>query len=128
MAMSRAIGSHISAMKRHAASQIMVFLTKCGQRERGGPGGAKKREKAKTPRPRFTALHPQGSYNETKDVVDRLLMDSMADECFVLQSIRGKVDPETLDEVRRALSIIAARSRHIGKHLIEVSRVQTPEE
>lgn len=55
-------------------------------------------------------------------------MDSMADECFVLQSIRGKVDPETLDEVRRALSNIAARSRHIGKHLIEVSRVQTPEE
>ena len=80
------------------------------------------------PRPRFTALHPQGSYNETKDVVDRLLLDSMADECFVLQSIRGKVDPETLDEVRRALSNIAARSRHIGKHLIEVSRVQTPEE
>jgi hypothetical protein len=29
--MSRAIGSHISAMKRHAASQIMV-LTKCGHR------------------------------------------------------------------------------------------------
>ena len=123
--MSRAIGSHISAMKRHAASQIMV-LTKCGQRGCGGLGGAKKR--AKMPRPRFTALHPQGSYNETKDVVDRLLMDSMADECFVLQSIRGKVDPETLDEVRRALSNIAARSRHIGKHLIELSRVQTPEE
>ena len=57
--------------------------------------------KAKMPGPRFTALHPQGSYNETKDVVDRLLMDSMADECFVLQSIRGKVDPETLDEVRK---------------------------
>ena len=127
--MSRAIGSHISAMKRHAASQIMV-LTKCGQRERGGSGGAKKRERelAKMPRPRFTALHPQGSYNETKDIVDRLLMDSMADECFVLQSIRGKVDPETLDEVRRALSNIAARSRHIGKHLIDLSRVQTPEE
>ena len=80
------------------------------------------------PRPRFAAIHPQGSYNGTKDVVDRLMMGSMADECFVLQSIRGKVDPETLDEVRRALSNIAARSRHIGKHLIEVSRVQTPEE
>lgn len=88
----------------------------------------KEREIAKMPRPRFTALHPQGSYNETKDVVDRLLMDSMADECFLLQSIRGKVDPETLDEVRRALSNIAARSRHIGKHLIDMSRVQTPEE
>ena len=124
--MSRAIGSHISAMKRHAASQIMV-LTKCGQRERGGPGGLRK-ERAKMPRPRFTALHPHGTYNETKDVVERLLMDSMADECFVLQSIRGKVDPETLDEVRRALSNIAARSRHIGKHLIDMSRVQTPEE
>ena len=124
--MSRAIGSHISAMKRHAASQIMVFLTKCGHIEDAVGGGAKKR--AKMPRPRFTALHPQGSYNETKDVVERLLMDSMADECFVLQSIRGKVDPETLDEVRRALSNIAARSRHIGKLLIDLSRVQTPEE
>ena len=80
------------------------------------------------PRPPFTALHPQGSYNETQDVVDRLLMDSMADECFVLQSIWGKVDPETLDQVRRALSNIAARSRHIGRHLIDLTRVQTPDE
>lgn len=123
--MSRAIGSHISAMKRHAASQIMAF-TSAVREDAEGRGGAKKR--AKMPRPRFTALHPQGSYNETKDIVDRLLMDSMADECFVLQSIRGKVDPETLDEVRRALSNIAARSRRIGKHLIDLSRVQTPEE
>jgi hypothetical protein len=42
--MSRAIGSHISAMKRHAASQIMV-LTKCGHREDAEGGGAKKRER-----------------------------------------------------------------------------------
>ena len=80
------------------------------------------------PRPRFTALHPQGSHNETKDVVDRLLMESMANECFVLQSVRGKVDPETLDEVRRALSNIAAFSRHIGQHLIDLTRVQVPDE
>ena len=74
-------------------------------------------------RPRYTALHPKGSYNETKDIVNRLLlMDSAADEVFVLQSIRDKVDPETLAEVRRALDNFAARSRHIGQHLVELSK------
>ena len=70
-------------------------------------------------RPRYTALHPEGSYNETKNMLNRLLMDSAADEAFVLESIRDKVDPETLAEVRRALDNIAARSRHIGQHLVE---------
>ena len=73
-------------------------------------------------RPRYTALHPEGSYNETKNIVDRLLLDSATDEVFVLQSIRDKVDPETLAEVRRALDNIAARSRHIGQHLVELSK------
>ena len=50
-------------------------------------------------RPRYTALHPEGSYNETKNIVNRLLMDSTADEVFILQSIRDKVDPETLAPV-----------------------------
>jgi hypothetical protein len=73
-------------------------------------------------RPRFVTLHP--SDNETKDIVDRLLLDSAQDEVFVLQSIRGKVDPETFAEVRRALDNIAARSRHMGQHLIAL--VQPP--
>jgi hypothetical protein len=77
-------------------------------------------------RPRYTALHPEGSYNETKNIVDRLLMDSTADEVFVLQSIRDKVDPETLAEVQRALDNIAARSRHIGQHLVELSKPLRP--
>ena len=66
--MSRAIGSHISAIKRHAASQIIVFLQVRSERMRRA--GVELR-KAKMPQPRFTTLHPQGSYNETKDVVDR---------------------------------------------------------
>ena len=68
-------------------------------------------------RPRFVTLRP--SDNETRDIVDRLLLDSAQDEVFVLQCIRGKVDQETFAEVRRALDNIAARSRHIGQHLID---------
>ena len=41
-------------------------------------------------RPRFTELKPNGSYNRSKDIVERLLLDSMADEVFVLQSVRGQ--------------------------------------
>ena len=79
-------------------------------------------------RPRYTILHPQGSYSTTKDVVNRLLLDSTQDEVFVLESIRGKVDPETFDAARKALDNIAIRSRHVGQHLIEVMnpRVQPP--
>ena len=73
-------------------------------------------------RPRFVTLHP--SDNETKDIVDRLLLDSAQDEIFVLQSIRGKVDQGTFAEVRRALDNIAARSWHMGQHLIAL--VQPP--
>ena len=78
-------------------------------------------------RPRHATLHPS-TYNETKDVVDRLLLDSTRDEVFAFESIRGKVDQESFDEVRRALDNIAIRSRHIGHHLIDFTRVQSPSE
>ena len=56
-------------------------------------------------RPRYTVLHPQGSYNATKDAVNRLLRESTQDEVFVLESLRGKVDPETFDAVRKSLGM-----------------------
>ena len=67
-----------------------------------------------------TELKPDGSYNRSKDIVERLL-DSMADEVFVLR-VRGKVDEAYA--VQRALDNIAARSRHIGQ---ELSGAQEPE-
>ena len=70
-------------------------------------------------RPRFTELKPDGSYNRSKDIVERLL-DSMADEVFVLQSVKGKVDEEAYAAVQRALGYITARSRHIGQELCRV--------
>lgn len=39
------------------------------------------------PRPRFTILHPEGSYNMSKDIVERLLLDNMADE-VILQTLK----------------------------------------
>ncbi len=77
---------------------------------------------SKMSRPRFTTLHPEGSYNMSKDIVERLLLDNMADEVFILQTLKDKVDAETREEIRRALDNIAARSRHIGQQLIEVVR------
>ena len=75
-------------------------------------------------RPRFTELKPDGSCNRSKDIVERLLMDSMADEVFVLQSVKGKVDEEAYAAVQRALDNIAARSRHIGQELRRVLKSQ----
>ena len=57
----------------------------------------------------------------SKDIVERLLLDNMADEVFILQTLKD-VDAETRDKIRRALDNIAARSRHIGQQLIEVVR------
>ena len=76
-------------------------------------------------RPRFTELKPNSSYNRSKDIVERLLLDSMADEVFVLQSVKGKVDEEAYAAVRKALDNISARSRHIGQELCRVlKRIQ----
>ena len=72
-------------------------------------------------RPRFHRLKPEAYGNQTRDVVDRLLMDNTADEVFVLQTVREHLDPEAYAAVRRALDQIATRSRHIGKHLCELA-------
>ena len=55
--------------------------------------------------------------------MERLLLDSMADEVFVLQSVKGKLDEEAY-AVQRALDNIAARSRHIGQELCRVLKSQ----
>ena len=72
-------------------------------------------------RPHFHRLKPEAYGNQTRDIVDRLLMDNAADEVFALQSLREPLDPEAYAAVRRALDQIAARSRHIGKHLCELA-------
>ena len=72
-------------------------------------------------RPRSTTLHPEGSFNTSKDIVERLLLDNMKDEEFILESTRSL---ETHAAVRKALDQMAQRSRHIGQHLIDVLRVQ----
>ena len=72
-------------------------------------------------RPRFTVLHPEGSYNASKDIIKRLLLDNMHDEVFILQSTRG-LDEKTRSEVRKALGNMARRSRHISEHLIATLR------
>ena len=75
-------------------------------------------------RARFTTLHPEGSFNASKDIVERLLLDSMKDEVFIVERTRS-LDPETRAAVREALDKMAQRSRHIGQHLIDALRVQT---
>jgi len=72
---------------------------------------------------RFTALHPERSFNESKDIIDRLLMDSMHDEVFILESTRG-LDEATRRELWKALDNMARRSRHIAEHLIDTLRVR----
>ena len=70
---------------------------------------------------RYHTLDPEAYKNATRDIVDRLLMDNMADEVCVLDSVRGHLDPETYAAVKRALDQIAARTRHIGQHLCELA-------
>jgi hypothetical protein len=59
----------------------------------------------------------------SKDIIERLLLDNMADQVFVQQHVKGS--PAEAD-IRRALDNIEQRTRHIALHLIEVLRVQTP--
>ena len=70
---------------------------------------------------RYHTLNTETFRNQTHDIVDRLLLDSMADEVFVLQTVRDRLDPKTYEDVKRALEQIAARSRHIGRHLCELA-------
>ena len=74
-------------------------------------------------RPRFTALHPEGSFDKSKDIIDRLLLDNMQDEVFILSRTRG-LDEETRREVRKALDNMMRRSRHIAAHLADTLRVR----
>ena len=35
------------------------------------------------PKPGESVLHPEGSFNASKDIIDRLLLDNMQDEVFI---------------------------------------------
>ena len=59
----------------------------------------------------------------SKDIIERLMLDNMADQVFVQQSVKGS--PAEAD-IRRALGNIEKRTRHIELRLIEALRVQTP--
>ena len=74
-------------------------------------------------RPRFTVLQPEGSFNKSTDIIDRLLLDSMQDEVFILSRTRG-LDEETRREVRKALDNMMRRSRHIAAQLVDTLRVR----
>ena len=74
-------------------------------------------------RPRFTMLHPEGSFNASKDIIDRLLLHNMQDEVFILSRTRG-LDEETRREVRRALGNRMRRSRHIAAHPVDTLRIR----
>ena len=63
-------------------------------------------ENVKMERARFTTRHPEGSFNASKDIVERLLLDSMRDEVFILERNRS-LDPETRAAVRQALDQMA---------------------
>ena len=52
--------------------------------------------------------------------MERLLLNSLADEAYILQTLRGRVDDETRAAIGKALHNIAARSRHLGQQLIHV--------
>ena len=51
---------------------------------------------------RYHRPDPEAYKNGTRDIVDRLLMDNMADEVCVLDSVRDRLDPETYATVKRA--------------------------
>ena len=71
----------------------------------------------------FTVLHPEGSFNASKDIIDRLLLDNMQDEVCILSRTR-RLDEETRREVRRALDNMMRRSRHIAARLVDTLRVR----
>jgi hypothetical protein len=73
-------------------------------------------------RKRYTRLRPERCFHMSKDIIERLMLDNMADQVFVQQSVKGS--PAEAD-IRRALDNIEQRTRHIALHLIEVLRVQT---
>ena len=56
------------------------------------------------------------------DVVGRCLLDSAADEVFILQQIREHAPADVYLDVKRALGSIAVRSRHVGTELMHVAK------
>ena len=71
---------------------------------------------------RLCDLNPDGLGAGAADVVGRCLLDSAADEVFMLQQIRVHDPAEVYGEVKRALGNIAVRSRHVGTELSRVAK------
>ena len=78
-------------------------------------------------RTRFYRRQPQEYKNMVRDIADRLLLDNMADEAAILQTVRGKLSPEECQLVSRALDQIAQGSRHIATQLCAVTSETTKE-
>ena len=78
-------------------------------------------------RTRFYRSQPQEYKNMVRDICDRLLLDNMADEAAILQTVRGKLSPEEYQLVSRALEQIAQRSRHVATQLCVVTAGTTKE-
>ena len=78
-------------------------------------------------RTRFYRRQPQEYKNMVRDMADRLLLDNMADEAAILQTVRGKLRPEEYQLVSRALEQIAQRSRHVAMQLCVVTSETTKE-
>ena len=78
-------------------------------------------------RTRFYRRQPEEYKNMVRDIADRLLMDNMADEAAILQTVRGKLSPEEYQLASRALDQIAQRSRHIATQSWVVTSETTKE-
>ena len=78
-------------------------------------------------RTRFYRRQPQEYKKMVRDICDRLLLDNMADEAAILQTVRGKLSPEEYQLVSRALEQIAQRSHHVATHLCVVTAETTKE-
>ena len=74
-------------MTMQLSSQIMSFFVRT--RTQAGWGVGIKMERPRE-RPRFTMLHPEGSYNASKDIIERLLLDNMQDEVYLAKHPRSR--------------------------------------
>ena len=70
-------------MTMQLSSQIILFSFRSGDR-----CGGRRINGGEMERPRFTVLHPEGSFNASKDIIERLLLDNMQDEVFILLRTR----------------------------------------
>ena len=76
-------------------------------------------------RTHFYRREPQEYKNMVRDTADRLLLDNLADEAAILQTIQGKLTPEEFQTVSKALGQISQRSRHIATQLCAVTSEST---